>query len=158
MDLKKILASVENHEELIKQIESEIGKEFVPRTEFNAKNTELKERDKLLGELKSSHDALANEKAEYDKTLADLTGKYSSEKLLNLKTKIARENNIPYELAGRLTGDDEATLLKDAESLSKLVAQKPIVPPLKSTEPVGDGGKDAEYKALLDGLKIEGGQ
>ena len=156
MDLKKILASVENHEDLIKQIESEIGKEFVPRAEFNTKNQELKERDKQLGELQSSHDTIANEKAEYDKNLADLTGKVSSYELSSLKARIAHEKGIPYELAGRLTGDDEATLLQDADSLSKLIDKKQVAPPLKSTEDVGDGGKDAEYKSLLDGLK--GGQ
>ena len=42
MDLKKILGNVENHEELIRQIEAEVGKEFVPRKEFNEKNTALK--------------------------------------------------------------------------------------------------------------------
>ena len=67
MDLKKILADIENADVLVKQIESEIGKEFVPRTEFNTKNQELKERDTQLAELKASHDELATKTSDYDK-------------------------------------------------------------------------------------------
>lgn len=154
MDLKKILASVENHEDLIKQIESEIGKEFVPRSEFNTKNQELKDRDKQLGDLQSSYDAFATKESEYEKKIQDLTGEVSSLGLRELKVKIAREKGIPYELAGRLAGEDEESLIKDAESLSKLVTQKPPVAPLKDTEPKVDG-EDAAYKALLSGLQGE---
>ena len=145
---------MENHEELIKQIESEIGKEFVPRSEFNTKNQELKDRDKQLGELQSSYDAFAKKESEYEKKIQELTGEVSSLGLRELKVKIAREKGIPYELAGRLTGEDEESLIKDAESLSKLVTQKTPVAPLKDTEPKGDG-KDTAYKALLNGIKGE---
>lgn len=58
MDLKKILGDIEGQTELIEKINAEIGREFVPRAEFNAKNDELKntvqalaERDKQLEQL-----------------------------------------------------------------------------------------------------------
>ena len=58
MDLKKILGNIEGHDELIEKINAEVGREFVPRAEFNAKNDELKstaqalaERDKQLEQL-----------------------------------------------------------------------------------------------------------
>ena len=154
LDLKKILGNVENSDDLIRQIESEIGKEYVPRSEFNAKNQELKDKEKQLGERKASHDDLAKKSGEYDKTIADLTGKVSNYELSSLKARIAHEKGIPYELAGRLTGEDEKSLREDAETLSKHVSKGQPVPPLKSTEPAGDG-KDASYKALLNGLKGE---
>ena len=154
MDLKKILVGLENADALVKQIESEIGKEFVPRTEFNTKNQELKERDTQLAELKASHDELATKTSDYDKTVADLTGKVGEYELNSLRTKIAYEKGIPFQLAGRLTGTDEESLMQDAESLSKLIDRKIPVAPLKDTEPKGKG-EDAAYKALLDGLKGE---
>ena len=154
LDLKKILGNVENSDDLIRQIESEIGKEYVPRSEFNAKNQELKDRDKQLGELKASHDDLAKKSGEYDKTIADLTGKISSYELASLKTRIAHELSIPYELSNRLTGNDEKELRADAESLSKLVsAGKPAPPPLK--DPEKNPCKDDPYKSLLSTIKGE---
>ena len=155
MDLSKILGHLENSTELIKQIESEVGRDFVPRTDFNAKNTELKNLEKQVGELNSNLTSLSKEKESFDKTLADLNGEVKTYQLRDMKIRIAREKGIPYEMADRLTGEDEKALAADADSLSKLIStvSKPTVPPpLKSTEPTGDG-KDSAYKALLTNIK-----
>ena len=155
MDLNKILGHLENSAELIKQVESEVGRDFVPRTDFNAKNTELKNLEKQVGELNSNLTSLSKEKESFDKTLADLNGEIKTYKLRDMKIRIAREKGIPYEMADRLTGEDEKALAADADSLSKLIStvSKPTVPPpLKSTEPTGDG-KDSAYKALLTNIK-----
>ena len=154
MDLKTLLANVENKDDLIRQIESEIGKEYVPRAEFNNKNQELKDRDKQLGDLKNSHDDLSKKAADYDKTIAELTSKVTTYEMSSLKARIAREKGIPYELAGRLTGEDEKALREDAEALSKLIVKGQPAPPLKSTEPDGDGDNSA-YKSLLSSIKGE---
>jgi len=154
MDLKKLLENIENKDEIIKQIETEIGKEYVPRTEFNTKNTELKELGTKFEKLKISNDEFTTKTSDFDKTIADLTGKVSSYELASLKAKIAHQKGIPYELAGRLTGDDEATLIQDADSLSKLIDKKQPLPPLKSTETNVDS-EDASYKTLLSNLKGE---
>lgn len=155
MDLNKILGHLENSAELIKQIESEVGRDFVPRTDFNAKNTELKNLEKQVGELNSNLTSLSKEKENFDKTLTDLNDEVKTYKLRDMKIRIAREKGIPYEMADRLTGEDEKALAADADSLSKLIStvSKPTVPPpLKSTEPTGDG-KDSAYKALLANIK-----
>lgn len=157
MDLSKILGHLENSAELIKQIELEVGRDFVPRADFNAKNTELKNLEKQVGELNSNLTSLSKEKESFDKTLADLNGEVKTYKLRDMKIRIAREKGIPYEMADRLTGEDEKALAADADALSKLIStvSKPTVPPpLKSTEPTGDG-KDSAYKALLTNIKGE---
>ena len=154
MDLSKILGHLENAPELIKQIEAEVGREFVPRADFNSKNNEYKNLEKQVGDLQNSLDALNKEKSTYEQTLADRDGKLKTYELSSLKAQIAHEKGIPYELAGRLTGDDEKTLREDAETLAKLVNTKQAPPPLKNTEPTVDG-KDAAYKSLLNGLKGE---
>ena len=58
LDLAKILDGIENKTELVEKINAEIGREFVPRSEFNSKNEELKkttaaiaERDKQIEQL-----------------------------------------------------------------------------------------------------------
>ena len=134
MDLTKILGGLENGAELIKAIEAEVGKEFVPRSEFNTKNNELKERDKQIKELNASIEGLTSKASTYDQTIADLTGKVSTYESAALKSRIAYEMGVPFELASRLTGDDEAAVRADAEAIMKLV-QRQSPPPLRSTEP-----------------------
>lgn len=153
MDLTKILGHVENHEELIKQIESELGKDFVPRSEFNNKNNAHKELEKQLNELNESLKSTTSEKTTLEQTIAELTSKVSTSELKAMKSQIAYEMGLPFELAGRLSGEDEAGLRADAESLSKLVT-KTQTPPLRSSEPKGETQDDA-YKAMLSGLKGE---
>lgn len=155
MDLSKILSNVEGKEDLIKQIEAEIGKEFVPRSEFNAKNSEVKERDKQIGELNQSLDELTKSKATRETEVAELAGKIKSYESASLKARIAHEAGIPYELAGRLSGEDEDSIRSDAEALSKLIAHQQPLAPLKDTEPAVAAGENAAYKELLQNIKGE---
>lgn len=149
MDLTKILPEMENRDELIKAINAEIGKEYVPRTEFNAKNTELKDLQKQLGEITTNYDSLSKEKGTWQQQLDELNGKVSGYEIAALKAKVAHEAGIPYELAGRLAGDDEASLREDAKILAGMVAPQ-TPPPLKSTEPATTGtDKSSAYKELL---------
>lgn len=148
---------ITTQEEFDKAITDRIKRERETLSKKYADYDELKARtvdyEKQLGELKSSHDELSKKSSEYDKTVSELTGKITTYEQASLKARIAYEMGIPYELAGRLTGDDEKALRADAESLTKLVNVKQV-PPLKSTEPPVDG-KDAAYKKLLSGLEGE---
>lgn len=85
-------------------------------------------------------------------TIADLTAKAKAYESGALKMRIAHENGIPYELAGKLSGDTEEEIKKDAETLAKFVKnQQPQ--PLANTEHGHTNGKDAAYKSLLADLK-----
>lgn len=156
MDLKKILVDIENSENLIKQIEAELGKDYVPRSEFNDKNNALKEAEKSLAELKENLTTTTNEKTALEHSIADLSGKVSASELKALKSQIAYETGLPFELASRLTGDDEKALRDDALSLSKLVSSTQPTPPLKDTEDhSGGSSEDAALKSMLQDLKGE---
>ncbi len=154
MDLNKILEGVENKEELIKQIESEMGKEFVPRTEFNTKNTELKELQKQLGEVNTGLEGLTKEKATHEQTVAELNAKIAEYEMAAMRNRIALEVGVPYEMASRLFGDDEQGIRDDAAALVKLIGKQTPTPPLRSTEPDGDDS-DAPYRALLRNMEGE---
>lgn len=73
----------------------------------------------------------------------------------SVKTRIAHETGIPYELAARLSGEDEDSIRKDAETLSKLMGQKRIIPPLADPEG-GIKDKDAGLKKMLHELNGKG--
>lgn len=155
MDLVKILEGIENAEELVKQIEAAVGKEFVPRSEFNEKNNELKIRDKQLSELTAQLDEANKGREDFDKQIAELTGKVSKYELMNTKTQIAREAGLPFEFASRLTGDNEEALREDAKSLAKLIPRTPAPAPLKTTEPAVDS-KDAALLQMTRNITNKG--
>lgn len=86
-------------------------------------------------------------------TIADLTTKAKAYESGALKMRIAHENGIPYELAGKLSGDTEEEIKKDAETLAKFVKNQQQPQPLANTEHGHTNGKDAAYKSLLADLK-----
>lgn len=72
MDLKAMLDHIEGKEELIKKIEAQLGRDYVPRTEFNAKNQEVRALEKQVGDLNESLDKLSQERATYEERLEKL--------------------------------------------------------------------------------------
>ena len=96
--------------------------------------------------------------AQYEKDIAERDTKIKGFETSNLKSKIAHEMGIPYELAGRLTGDDETAIRKDAESLSKIIKENGHHSPAARKEDKGDGDDDrtALYKELAQNLKRKG--
>jgi septal ring factor EnvC (AmiA/AmiB activator) len=138
-------------ERLARQKES-IEKQYADYAEIKARNTELETE---IGTLKTTLSE-ANKKAEkYDKDIADLNAKIAGYETANMRTRIALQHGIPYDLAGRLVGEDEKSITEDAKKLAELVRPKEPVPPLKDTEPQIDD-KDGAYKALLENLNLEG--
>ena len=120
---------------------------------------EIKEaKEKLeieVGTLNTSIKAINGKYANHDKDLSELNAKIAGYETASLRTRIALEKGIPYDLASRLVGEDEASLTKDAEKLATLVKQREPIAPLRNVEPqVGE--KDGAYKSLLEGLSLEG--
>lgn len=153
MDLTKILVDVENKEGLIKLIEQEIGKNYVPRKEFNEKNDSLKEKDKALGDLNTAFEKLTAEGEGTKSTIDTLNKKLKDYELSSLRTKIAYESGLPYELSSRLKGEDEESIRGDAETLAGLIKRDTKPAPLKETESLEGEGKDSAYKELLSRIK-----
>lgn len=71
----------------------------------------------------------------------------------SVKTRVALEIGLPYEMASRLTGDNEEAIRTDADNLAKLIGTK-SAPPLADPEPSPDT-KDASMKKLLKDLTAE---
>lgn len=70
----------------------------------------------------------------------------------SVKMRIAHENNIPYELAERLSGETEEDIRKDAETMAKFMRSRDHAP-LASTEPAGVDSKRTAVKKMLSELK-----
>lgn len=113
-------------------------------------------------ELKGKYDKLQKDQEGHEKTVQELNAKIKGYETDSVKTRIAHETGLPYEMAKRLAGDTEDDIRKDAEALSKLVSASNAkgAPPLASRDASGAAGRggetDAAYLALLGSL--EGGE
>nr|DAF99619.1 MAG TPA: Major head protein [Siphoviridae sp. ctkKt3] len=93
--------------------------------------------------------------AGYEKSSGEMQAKLKKYEMDSMKMKIAHEAGIPFELASRLSGEDEAAIRKDAESISKFISKKKTSVPLASTEPEKLDSKQIAMKSMLDNLKGE---
>lgn len=91
----------------------------------------------------------------YKKQVEELQGKVKGYETSLVKMRIAHENGIPFELAERLSGDNEEELKKDAETIAKFLKSAKGAPPLGSTEHQKADSKKAAMKNMLAGLKGE---
>lgn len=139
-------------ERLQRQKES-IEKEYADYAELKARNTELETE---LGTVKTTLSEQNDKTADYDKDISELNAKIAEYETANLRTQIALKHGIPFNLAGRLVGDDEASITEDAKQLSELVGSQEQTAPLKNVEPSLGDGKDGAYKNLVENLNLEG--
>ena len=106
---------------------------------------------KQTAELNKQIKDLTAKLGERDSSIADLTAKNKAYETASVKTRVAREYNIPYELADRLSGDTEDDIKKDAEKLSAFVGRKKTAPLFDLDS--GSGKDDSAYKNLLKSIR-----
>lgn len=83
-----------------------------------------------------------------DTVIADLTAKNKAYELGSAKVRIALESGIPYELADKLSGEDEESIKADALKLSRFVAKGGIPQRYNPEKPEGDEKTQALKQVL----------
>ena len=130
------------------QFEEKI-KEYEALKEENSKlQTELEQKNQFIEENKKETSMRTEDYENLEKELSSL-------KLQQLKQKIAINNGIPLDLANRLSGKDEETLLEDAKTLSQFINSNPTPQPLKSVEDTNVNDEDMAYRQLLNQIQGE---
>lgn len=136
----------------LEQKEREVSERF---KEYLSPEEVAKIKSDYEGKIKAANDAQKAERdknVEISKTVSELEQKAKSAETKWLKGKVAMEKGIPFELADRLIGETEEELLKDAESVSSLLAPR-TAPPMRTNEPQGTTPNNANaYAALLANL------
>ncbi len=100
----------------------------------------------------TDHIASLTEKLkESDTKIADLTARNSAYEIASVKTKVAHEAGLPYELAERLSGSTEEEIRKDAGVLARFAVHPQATPDFSSETPVG-ATSDAAFRALAHDL------
>lgn len=148
--------AIETQEELDRIIQDRLTRErekYSDYEDLKNKNTALETQ---ISTLQATIDESNATIKAHDETVAGLNAKISGFETANLRTKIALQHGIPFDLVDRLAGDDEASIKADAERLAAFVKPKAPVPPLKTTEPNLGDEKDNAYKSLLKNMNLEG--
>ena len=103
--------------------------------------------NKAFDDFKKAHES-------DEQTIADLTAKNKAYETASLKSRIAHEVGLSYEWTDRISGDDEESIRKDAESLKKLVGAGAQPLPTKNTE-AGESydSGTASLRKVLNGIK-----
>lgn len=116
-------------------------------------NTSLSEQvAQLTEQIRKQTETIDGNKAVVD----DLTAKVHSYETASVKTKIALELGLPYQMATRLVGDSEEAIRKDAEAMLQMIGPQKPVAPLGSGEPTQKSdSKEAMWRDLANRLSNE---
>ena len=145
---------IESQEDFDKAIQKRLAQKDKEQAEKYKDYLAPDEVEHLRGEFDKKVQALkdelakANEKiAGNDQVVADLTNRANTAEGDLLKSRIAHESGVPFELAGRLVGSNEEELRADAEKFASFLAPK-SAPPLHSTDP--GNNKNGDMAAMLN--------
>ena len=120
--------------------------------QLKSRVTELEEEN--VG-LKSTIEANRQSKENADKQLEEMQKQIAGYETASLRTRIALQHGLPYDLADRLQGTDEESFKADAERLAGYMKRAQPVAPVRETEPVLEKTENTLYKNLIQGLAIE---
>lgn len=103
---------------------------------------------KVNEDLKSANEKIAG----HDQIVTELTNRATTAEGDLLKSRIAYESGVPFELAGRLMGNNEEELKADAEKLASFIAPK-AAPPLRSSD--SSNNNNADMASLLSQINSQ---
>lgn len=129
----------------------------------------IRRAEEKAAEKYSDYEAIKTQNEEYVKQIAqlqeatkgnqgtidELKAQVQNYESSSLKTKIALEIGLPYQMAGRLSGNNEEEIRADAETMAKLIGNQKPVAPIGSNEPVVTNPKDAAWTKLVAELGDE---
>lgn len=116
-------------------------------------SVKLADKDKTINDLSASLDELNKAKSTFDEQLAEKDKTIKQYEIGSVKTKIAHELGLAYEATQFLTGDDEDSIRKSAESLGGLIKSS-HTQPLHNPEGGQNSGDstDALYRKMAQDL------
>lgn len=118
---------------------------YLSPDEVEAKVADLNKKIEEMGNSLNG----ANDKAKADaESIAGLEAKVKSYETASVKSRIAHEVGIPFELANKLSGDTEEAIRKDAEALKPFVT-KVTTAPLRDPEAKDAGSGDKTRDSMM---------
>lgn len=146
---------ITTQEEFDAAIKERLSREKAKYSDYDQLKSRVTELEKENVGLKSTIEATNQSKADADKQLEDLQKQISNYETASLRTRVALQHGLPYDLADRLQGTDEESFKADAERLAGYMKRAQPVAPVRETEPVLEKTENTLYKNLIQGLEIE---
>ena len=146
---------ITTQEEFDAAIKARLSREKEKYVDYDQLKSRVEELEKENGGLKSTIEATNQSKADADKQLEVLQNQIAGYETASLRTRVALQHGLPYDLADRLQGNDEESFKADAERLAGFIKPETKVAPVRSTEPVLEKTENTMYKNLIQGLEIE---
>ena len=132
---EKALKQYSDYEDLKKQLEEKTAKVEELSTQLSTQTENASTNAQELEDLKTQ------------------LHKYETD---SVKTRVAHEMGLPFDLAARLSGEDEESIRADAKALAEVVGKATTAAPLGSSEPVVKGNdRDSALREMLSGMKGE---
>lgn len=148
--------TIETQEELDNIVKERIRREREKFGDYDDLKKRVSELESENGALKATVEETKQTIAESDAQITELQGQVSNYETASLRTRIALQNGLPYDLADRIQGADEEALRADAERLAGFM--RPAIPqaPLRDTEPPIGDDKTMQMKQMLRELQPKG--
>ena len=146
---------ITTQEEFDAAIKERLYREKAKYSDYDQLKSRVEELEKENGGLKSTIEATNQSKADADNQLEGLRHQIAGYETASLRTRVALQHGLPYDLADRLQGTDEESFKADAERLAGFMKKTQPVAPIRDSEPVLEKTEDALYKNLIQGLEIE---
>ena len=146
---------ITTQEEFDNAIKARLSREKEKYGDYDQLKSRVAELEEENVGLKSTIEANRQSKADDDKQLEELQNQISGYETASLRTRIALQYGLPYDLADRLQGTDEESFKADAERLAGYMKKSQPVAPIRDSEPVLEKTEDTMYKNLVQGLVFE---
>lgn len=148
--------TIETQEELDNIVKERIRREREKFGDYDDLKKRVSELESENGALKATAEETKQTIAESDARITELQGQVSNYETASLRTRIALQNGLPYDLADRLQGADEEALRADAERLAGFMRPATPQAPLRDTEPPIGDDKTMQMKQMLRDLQPKG--
>ena len=146
---------INTQEEFDAAIKERLSREKAKYSDYDQLKSRVAELEEENVGLKSTIEATNQSKADADKQLEEMQNKIAGYETASLRTRVALQHGLPYDLADRLQGTDEESFKADAERLAGYIKKSQPVAPIRDSEPVLEKTEDTLYKNLVQGLVFE---
>ena len=148
--------TIETQEELDNILKERLRREREKFGDYDDLKKRVSELESENSALKSTVEDDKQTRAGLDAQITELQGQVSNYETASLRTRIALQNGLPYDLADRLQGADEEALRADAERLAGFMRPATPPAPLRDTEPAMSDDKTMQMKQMLRELQPKG--
>lgn len=146
---------ITTQEEFDAAIKARLSREKEKYGDYDQLKSRVTELEEENVSLKSTIEANKQSKDDSEKQIEEMQKQIAGYETANLRTRIALQNGLPYDLAERLQGIDEESLKADAERLASFIKPVEPVAPMRNLEPALEKNENTSYKNLVQGLVFE---